>query len=117
MISATQAALTGLRAFTTKLQSNADNIANSNTNGFKKTVVTNAGISPQGVKAQVNQITTPGPIVHQEAETGMEPVELSNVDIAKEIVDMNLNSTMYKANLKTLESVNDMTGMLLKLKS
>lgn len=117
MISATQAALTGLQAFTTKLQSNANNIANSDTNGFKKTVVTNSSISPQGVKAQVSQLTTPGPIVHQETETGTEPVELSNVDLAKEIVDMNLNSTLYKANLKTLENVNDMTGMLLKLKS
>jgi flagellar basal-body rod protein FlgC len=118
MISASQAAaLTGLQAFTTKLQSNANNIANSDTNGFKKTVVTNSSISPQGVKTQVNQVTTPGPTVYQETEIGMEPVELSNVDLAKEIVDMNLNSTMYKANLKTLESVNDMTGMLLKLKS
>lgn len=117
MISATQPALAGLQAFTTKLQSNANNIANSDTNGFKKTVITNSSISPQGVKAQVNQLTTPGPIVHQETGTGLEPVELSNVDLAKEIVDMNLNSTMYKANLKTLESVNDMTGMFLKLKS
>jgi flagellar basal-body rod protein FlgC len=117
MISATQAALSGLQAFTAKTQSNANNIANSNTNGFKKTLVTNSSISPQGVKAQVNQVTTPGPTVYQQTETGIEPVELSNVDLAKEIVDMNLNSTMYKANLKTLESVNDMTGMLLKLKS
>lgn len=117
MISATQAALTGLQSFTTKLQSNANNIANADTNGFKKTVVTNSSVSPLGVKAQVNQPTTPGPIVHQETETGIEPVELSNVDVAKEIVDMNLNSTMYKANLKTLETANDMTGMLLKLKS
>ena len=30
---------------------------------------------------------------------------------------MKLNSTMYKANLKTIETVNDMTGTLLDLKS
>jgi flagellar hook protein FlgE len=47
----------------------------------------------------------------------MEQTELSNVDLAREFVDMNLNSTMYKANLKTIENVNEMTGMLLKLKS
>jgi flagellar basal-body rod protein FlgC len=117
MILASQAALSGLQAFTAKIQSNANNIANANTNGFKKTMVTNSSISPQGVKAQVNRLTAPGPTVYQETDTGMEPVELSNVDLAKEFVDLNLNSTMYKANLKTLESVNDMTGMLLKLKS
>jgi flagellar basal-body rod protein FlgC len=54
--------------------------------------------------------------VYQATDTGMELIELSNVDLATEIVDMNLNSTMYKANLKTVETVNDMTGVLLSLK-
>ncbi len=36
MISAYQTALTGLKAFSTTLQSNGNNIANANTNGFKK---------------------------------------------------------------------------------
>jgi flagellar basal-body rod protein FlgC len=55
MISAYQSALTGLQAFSTKLQSNGNNIANANTNGFKKTLVTNTDVAPQGVKAQVNR--------------------------------------------------------------
>jgi flagellar basal-body rod protein FlgC len=55
--------------------------------------------------------------VYQETSAGLELVELSNVDLATELVDMNLNSTMYKANLKTIETVNDMTGALLNLKS
>lgn len=117
MISAYQSALTGLQAFGTKLQSNGNNIANANTDGFKKTMVTNAGVNPQGVKAQVNKVADPGPSVFQETTNGMELVELSNVDPARELVDMNLNSTMYKANLKTIETVNDMTGALLNLKS
>ncbi len=117
MISAYQAALSGLQAFGTRLQSNGNNIANANTNGFKKTMVTNTSLAPQGVKAQVNKVSTPGPQVFQESSAGTEQVELSNVDPATELVDMNLNSTLYKANLKTIETVNDMTGMLLKLKS
>ena len=47
----------------------------------------------------------------------MDPVELSNVDLATELVDMNLNSTIYKANLKTIDTVNDLTAELLNLKS
>jgi flagellar hook protein FlgE len=44
-------------------------------------------------------------------------VELSNVDMGEEIVNMKLNSTMYKANLKSIETINEMTGELLKIKS
>ncbi len=117
MISAYQTALTGLQAFGTKLKSNGNNIANSNTDGFKKTMVTNTNVDPQGVKAQINKVSTPGTSVFQETNSGLELVELSNVDLATELVDMNLNSIMYKANLKTIESVNDMTGTLLNLKS
>ena len=117
MISAYQTALTGLQAFGTKLKSNGNNIANANTDGFKKTRVTNTTVEPQGVKAQITRVSSPGTSVFQETSSGEEPVELSNVDLATELVDMNLNSTLYKANLKTIESVNDMTGALLDLKS
>jgi len=117
MIAAYQTALTGLQAFGTKIQANSNNIANANTDGFKKTLVTNASVAPQGVTAQVSQVTTPGASVFQETSTGVEMTELSNVDLATELVDMSLNSTMYKANLKTIETVQDMTGTLLDLKS
>lgn len=117
MISAYQSALTGLQAFGTKLQSNGNNVANANTANFKKTMVTNASVDPQGVKSQINKTTSPGNSVYQETNAGMELVELSNVDLATELVDMNLNSTIYKANLKTIETVNDMTGALMNLKS
>ncbi len=117
MISAYQSALTGLSAFSTKIQSNGNNIANANTNGFKKTKVNNESVLPQGVKAQVTKDSTPGTSVFQETSKGTELVELSNVDLATELVDMNVNSSMYKANLKTIETVNDMTGTLLNLKS
>jgi len=117
MIAAYQAALSGLQAFGTKIQSNSNNIANANTDGFKKTRVTNSNVAPQGVKAQVDKVSTPGAGVFQETEAGTEFVELSNVDLAGELVDMGLNSTMYKANLKTIETVDTMTGALLAVKS
>lgn len=117
MLSALQSAFTGLQAFGTKLQSNSNNIANANTDGFKKTKVTNVELAPQGVNAQVTKTSTPGSTVFEETSSGMEPVELSNVDIATEMVDMSLNSTLYRANLKTIETVDDMTGNLLNVKS
>ena len=117
MTSAYQTALSGLKAFSTKLQSNSNNIANANTDGFKKSMVQNVAVAPQGVKAQTQKVSTPGPGVFQQTDAGMELVELSNVDLATELVNMKLNSTMYKANLKTIESVDDMTATLLDVKS
>ncbi len=117
MIRAYQSALSGLQAFGTKLQANGNNIANANTDGFKKIQITNAAVAPSGVKAEAHKIASPGTSVLQQTGTEMEQVELSNVDLATEIVDMSLNSTMYKANLKTIETANDMTGTLLHLKS
>lgn len=117
MTSLYQTALSGLRTFSTRLQANGNNIANANTDGFKKTVVTNSDVAPLGVKAEVHKRSTAGTSVLQRTGAEMQPVELSNVDLATEIVDMSLNSTLYKANLRTIETANEMTGTLLHLKS
>ncbi len=117
MISAYNSALTALQAFGTKIQSNSNNIANANTDGFKKTRVTMAEVLPQGVRAEVDKVSTPGTSIFQETNKGLDLVELSNVELSSEIPEMNLNTQFYKANLKTLETVNEMTGALLNLKS
>ena len=116
MISASSSALSALQAFGTRIQSNANNIANANTDGYKKTRVTLAGKAPQGVHAQIEKSSTAGPIVHQEGNSGVETVELSNVDMGNEIPEMLLSSTYYKANLKTIQVENEMLGSLLQLK-
>jgi flagellar hook protein FlgE len=117
MISGYQAALTGLQAFGTKIQSNSNNIANVNTDGFKKTRVTMSSVDPQGVRPHVDKVNSTGTSVFKETNEGMELVELSNVDLGKELPEMSLNSLMYKANLKTIQTVEEMTGALLKIKS
>ncbi len=115
MIPAYQSALSALQAFGTKIQSHANNIANANTDGFKKTRVIMSETQPRGVKATVDQVNTPGPTVFQETATGLDPVEFSNVDLGSEIPELNLNSQLYKANLKTIETAEEMTGALLKI--
>lgn len=117
MISAYNSALSALQTFGTRLNSNSNNIANANTNEFKRTRVVNETAEPVGVKAQVEKVDTPGAVVYEETTGGYDQVELSNVELSTEIPDMNLNSTIYKANLKTIETVNEMTGELLKLKA
>ncbi|TKB05729.1 flagellar basal body rod C-terminal domain-containing protein [Desulforhopalus sp. IMCC35007] len=117
MISAYNTALSALQSFGTKLQSNSNNIANANTDGFKRTRVTNASTEPSGVKAQIDKINSPGPVTYEATNSGYDVVELSNVDLSVEIPDMNLNATMYKANLKTIETVSEMAGELLNMKA
>ena len=117
MISAYQASLSALQAFGTKIQANSNNIANANTDGFKKDRVTLAEAPPQGVKAQVSKTTTPGAEVFQETSGGSSRADLSNVELSSELPEMNINSQLYKANLKTLETVNEMAGALLDIKS
>ncbi len=117
MISAFQAALSGLHAFGTKIQSNSNNIANSNTDGFKRTQVNLESAVPHGVKTQIDKINTPAPEVFSERSEGLDLVELSNVDLGKELPEMYINSQMYKANLKTIETADNMLGSLLEIKS
>lgn len=117
MISAYNSALTALQAFGTKIQSNSNNIANANTDGFKKTRVILAEVLPQGVRADVERVSMPGAEVFQETSKGPELVELSNVELGSELPDLAMNSHFYKANLKTVETVNEMTGTLLNLRS
>lgn len=116
MISAYQSALSGLNAFATRLHSNSNNVANVNTDGFKKTRVVNASVDPQGVKTTVEKVDTPGALTSRESSTGQDVVELSNVDLAEELPAMTSNSHFYKANLQTIKTVDEMMGSLLDAK-
>lgn len=117
MISAYQSALSGLRAFETRLHSNANNVANISTENFKKTRVLLSDVQPQGVKIDVEKVNTPGAAFYEETNNGLELVELSNVDLGQELPEMGLNTTFYKANLKTIQATDEMFGSLLNVKA
>ena len=117
MIPAIQSAFSGLSAYSAKINSNASNIANANTEGFKKSRVILSAAESQGVQAQTEQVETPGPLAYEQTSKGMELVEQSNVDIAQELPDMSINAQLYKANLKTLQVADEMIGSLFKIKA
>lgn len=117
MIPAIQSALSGLSAFSTKINSNANNIANAGTEGFKKTRVILSPVTPQGVTGRVERVETPGPMVSEPISEGLELVEQSNVDLGQELPEMNLNARFYEANLKTMKVADEMLGSLLKIKA
>ena len=117
MIPAVNSALSGLQAYGTKVNSNANNIANLSSEGYKKTRVTLSNRAPEGVQANVETIDSPGNTRLEETANGQEQVELSNVDLAEELPDSQLNARFYQANLKTLQTVDEMTQSLIDLKA
>lgn len=117
MISSLQSALSALQAYGTRIQSNANNIANSSTEGFKRTRVLLEDMDPNGVRAVVEKSLEPGPMVYEETSKGLDLIELSNVDISNELPSMMLNMAFYKANLRTLQTADELMGTVLDLKA
>ncbi|MCK5228037.1 MAG: flagellar biosynthesis protein FlgC [Desulfobulbaceae bacterium] len=117
MISGVNAAISGLLGFQKKLESTANNIANLESDGFKKTKVTLEEGDLQGVNARVQRIDDPGPMVLEPTPEGVTLVEKSNVDLTEEIPNLILSRRFYQANIKTIQTVDEMLGNLLDIKS
>ena len=117
MISGVSASLSGLQAYSTRLANNSNNIANMNTDGFKKGRVLLSEKLPQGVSAQHEKVNTPGPMVVEETSEGAQMIEQSNVDLSEEIPEMMINQRGFEANLKSLQAVEEMNETLLDIKA
>jgi flagellar basal-body rod protein FlgC len=117
MISAYQSALSALQAFGTGINSDANNIANSLTDGYKRTRVIFSETKPEGVSAQVQKDNSHGPSVYEKTDKGSELVEQSNVDMVNELTDMSVTSKYYDANLKSIKTQDQMFGSLLNIKA
>lgn len=115
MISGIYSGLSGLQSFGEKQQSIADNIANVNTDGFKKTRVTmQEGIDGR-VETEIDRPDSPGPVVYEQTATGYEMVEKSNVDLIEEIPQMMLNQRFFEASIKTIQTEDEMLGTILDI--
>jgi flagellar hook protein FlgE len=113
MIAALNSTVSALRAFVTKLGVTADNIANVNTDEFKKNRATLHEDQNGGVRVEISRDESPG-FRYEELQNGeMLAKETSNVDLAEEIPDLMITKRAYQANLKTLETQDEMLGSLL----
>ena len=116
MIVGMYSSISGLQALGKKLEGTSHNIANVNTDEFKKTKVTLLEGKPLGVTVHTEQINTPGPQVLEQTSNGSELIEKSNVELSEEIPNLMLTRRFYQANLKTLKVADDMLGSLLDVK-
>lgn len=118
MIRSLTSALSGLQVFSKKIENNAHNVANMNTEGFRKNRVLLSDQVPQeGVKATVERVDAPGPFAAEMTEQGYALVEQSNVDLGEELPEMMRNTQGYKANLTTLRTADEMMRHLLDIKA
>lgn len=113
MIGAINSSLSALNAMTTKLGASAENVSNLQTRGYKAARVT---LKPEGggVTAEVTRDQTPGPLALD--PQGGEPVEVSNVNLAEEMVGMIVTRRSFEANVKAIKTADEMLGTLLDLK-
>jgi len=95
----------------TRLQASADNIANLNSDGYKGRRV-NIAEGPNGTPtAHISIDLSPGPArleLNQEGE--LVEVEMSNVDLATEYVKTMESTQAIKANLKTIQTADELLG-------
>lgn len=106
-------ALSGLRALDKKMEVTANNIANANTNGFKKDVVEFQETYPAGVKATVSKSTEPGAMVEDPC-TG-EYVESSNVSMEQEMVNLVTTPLQYKIDTEVIKTEKEMVESLIDI--
>lgn len=101
-----------LSALSTAAAVSANNVANVNTEGFQASHAELAsGPGGQGVRvASIRRDTSPGPIVSDPVRGR---VELSNVNLATEMVDMTLTQRAYQANAKAVSVSESLQGHLI----
>ena len=115
MIAALNNTVSALRSFVTKLGVSADNIANVNTDGFKKGRATLHEDHNGAVRVELSRDTSPGFRYDVLENDRMVEKETSHVDLAEEIPDLMITKRAYQANLKTLETQDEMLGSLLDI--
>ncbi len=112
MTNAIHAALSGLIARQTQVDAAARNVANATTPGYKRLEAA-LEETPGGVRARVERVEDPGPVA---AGPGGAPVELSNVDLTREIPGLLVGQRGFETNLKVLQAQDEMLGALLDLR-
>jgi len=116
MMSAIDTALSGMAAFGKKIEVTAHNVANVNTDGFKKSRTEFVEIKTGGVLPVVQKDDSAGPAVLKDTGYGAAQVELSNVDLGEEAVSQIIAQRGFEANLRTLKTADDMLGSILDTK-
>ncbi len=115
MISAVNSTVSALQAYKTQMEVTSNNVANVNTEGFKKSKATLKEGANGDVQVEVNRVNTPGHRYQELEGDQMVEKETSNVDLAEEFVQMMVTQHAYDANIKVLQAQDKMLGSTLDI--
>jgi len=104
MVSGVNASFAALFTFGNMLANTAGNVANVNTNGYKKTVATITEDAQGLPELSLTKSDSAGPLIQ---ENGI-MTEASNVDLAEELPQMIVAQRGYEANIKALKVQDDL---------
>lgn len=115
MISAVNSTVSALQAYKTQMNVRSNNVANVNTEGFKKSKATLKEGDNGDVQVDVNPVNTPGHRYQELEDDQMVEKETSNVDLAEEFPQMMVTQHAYEANMKVLQAQDKMLGSTLDI--
>ncbi|UCF95724.1 MAG: hypothetical protein JSW39_23230 [Desulfobacterales bacterium] len=117
MVASVHSSISALQAFGRKLGVTADNIANVNTDGFKKNRASLQEGLNGDVRVEISRDDTPGhPYQVFENDERVER-ETSNVDLTEEIPNLMTAQRAYEANLTALQTQGKLLDSLLDIVS
>jgi flagellar basal body rod protein FlgG len=115
MISSISSNLSALNAFGKKLGVTANNIANVESEGYKKNRAVIVEGKNKDVEVEITKVETPGPIVNDVVDDQIVQKELSNVDLTEEIPSTIISRRGYEANLKAIEIQEETLGSIMDI--
>ncbi len=115
MISSLNASISGVKAFQQKLNVTSNNIANVNTDEFKKQRALLHEDDNGGVRVEIDKVDTPGYPKETVVDGEVTKAESSNVDLAEELTETIPTQAGYDANLKVIKTEDEMVGSLLDI--
>ncbi|MCP4671986.1 MAG: hypothetical protein GY857_11845 [Desulfobacula sp.] len=115
MITGIDSNVSALQAFSKQMSVSANNVANALSDDFKKSRAINTEGANDQVKTTITQINTPGPLVDDPKSTTGELKELSNTDIAEELVNQITIEHGFKANAKVIKNYDETLGSLIDI--
>ncbi len=102
-----------LQAFSRQMSVSANNVANSLSDEFKTAKAYNTEGKNKEVNTQITQSTTPGPLVEDPLKNDGSLKELSNTDIAQELVNQIAAQNGFDANAKVISTYDEVIGSLI----
>lgn len=117
MISSVNSSISALNAFGKKMGITANNVANVNTDGYKKYQANMAGGANYDIQVEIRRVESPGHTYQAFEGDQIVTREASNVDLGEEIPEMINAKNGYAANLKAMQTQDKMLGTLLDIVS